>query len=91
MLVAEDMENTVYDRSVSLHCYDIYCFCESLYLYYCTDREATVRIKRSLKIWRILPMIALFLSIGKIVIAFVKAYTCIIVQIEKRLYGSRDY
>ena len=36
-------------------------------------------------------MIALFLSIGTIVIAFVKAYTCIIVQIEKRLYGSRDH
>ena len=85
------MENTVYDRSVSLHWYDSYCFCESLYLYYCTDREATVRIKRSLKIWRILSMIALFLSIGTIVIAFVKAYTCIIVQIEKRLYGSRDH
>ena len=85
------MENTVYDSSVSLHCYDSYCFFESLYMYYSTDREVTVRIKRSLKIWRILPMIALFLSICKIVIAFVKAYTCIIVQIEKRLYGYRDH
>ena len=36
-------------------------------------------------------MAVLFLSIGTIVIAFVKAYTCIIVQIEKRLYGSRDH
>ena len=50
-------------------------------MYYCTDREVTVRTKRSLKIWRILFMIPLFLSIGMIVIAFVKAYTCIIVQI----------
>ena len=36
-------------------------------------------------------MIALFLSIGMIVIAFVEAYTCIIEQIEKRLYGLRDH
>ena len=36
-------------------------------------------------------MIALFLSIGMIVIAIVKAYICIIVQIEKRLDGSRDH
>ena len=36
-------------------------------------------------------MAALFLSIGIIVIAFVKAYTCIIVQTEKRLYGSRGH
>ena len=35
-------------------------------------------------------MIALFLSIGMRAIAFVKTYTCIIVQIEKRLYGLRD-
>ena len=76
------MENAVYNSSVSHHWYDSYCFCEIIYLYYCTDREATVRIKRSLKIWRILSMIALFLSIVMIVIAFVKAYTCIIVQIE---------
>ena len=91
METTEDMENTVYGSSVSLHWYDSYCFCESLCLYYCTDREVTVRIKRPLKIWRILPMIALFLSIGMIVIAFVKAYTCIIVQIEKRRYRSRDH
>ena len=67
------MENTVYDSSVSLHWYDKYCFCESLNLYFCTEREATVRIKRSLKIWRILFKIALFLSIGMINIDFVKA------------------
>ena len=100
--------------------YDSYCFSESLYIYYytdreetvrtkrslkiygssvslhwydsfCTDREATVRIKRSMKIWRNLSMIALFVSIGMIAIAFVTAYTCIIVQIEKRLYESREH
>ena len=77
------MVNTAYKRSVFLHWYDSYCFCESLYLYYCTDREATVRIKRKLKTKRILSLIALFLPIGMIVIAFVKAYSCIILQIEK--------
>ena len=75
------MGNTVCERSVSLHWYDSYCFYESLNLYYCTDREVTVRLRRSLKILRILSVIALFLSIGMIVIAFMKAYTCIIVQI----------
>ena len=68
----------IYGSSVSLHWYGKYCFCESLYLYFCTDREATVRIKRSLKKWSIF---ALFLLIGMIVIAFVEAYTFIIVQI----------
>ena len=58
--ITEVMENAVYDSSVSLHWYDSYCFCGSLYLYYCTDNEAIVRIKRSLKIWRILCMIALY-------------------------------
>ena len=67
------MENAVYDSSVSLNWYDSYCFCGSLNMYYCTDREVTVRTKRSLKIWRLLFMIALFLSIGMIVIAFVEA------------------
>ena len=36
-------------------------------------------------------MIALYLSIGMIVIAFVEAHTCIIVRIEKRLYGPRGH
>ena len=67
------MENTVYGSSVSLHWYYSYRFCESLYLYYCTDREATVRIKRSLKIWKILSMIALFLSIGMTAIGVLQA------------------
>ena len=70
---------TVYDSSVSLHWYDGYYFCESLKVYNCSDNEATVQINKSLKIWRILSIIALFLSIGMIIIAFVKAYTCIIV------------
>ena len=77
------MSNSVYKCYVSLHCYDSYCFCESLYMYYRTDSESTTRINRSLNIWRILSMIALFLSIAMIVIAFLKAYSCIIVQIEK--------
>ena len=67
------MENTVYSSSVSLYCYYSYCFCESLYLYYCTDREATVRIKRSLKIWKILSLAALFLSIGMTAIGVLQA------------------
>ena len=67
------MEITAYDTSVSLNWYDSYCFCESLYLYYCTDRVVTVRLKRSLKIWEILSVKDLFLSIGMIVIAFMKA------------------
>ena len=65
------MENAVYDSSVFPHWYDSYCFCESIYLYFCKDREATAQIKRLLKMWRILSMIAMFLSIGMIVIAFV--------------------
>ena len=36
-------------------------------------------------------MIALFLSIGMIVIAFVEAYIFIIVQIDMQLYGSRGH
>ena len=85
------MAKTVYECSVSLHWYDSYCFCESLYMYYCTDCERTVRIKRSLKISRLLSMIALFLSIAMIVIAFLEAYTCIILQIKKRQYESRGH